>query len=116
MESRELSLEDVQKLPEPAAKHEVSQLPLAQSVLAHWQEFRPKMCAALEKEKKLYRAVLVAAHLTAELHQSLWKQGLPPDRVRELADREYYRLPDEQEQPSLTFDPSSLPASMETSA
>ena len=35
------------------------------------------------------------------------------DQAQELAYREWYLLPDEKEQPSLTFDPSSLEASTE---
>jgi hypothetical protein len=41
---------------------------------------------------------------------------MPFDRAQEIAYREWYLLPDEEEQPSLTFDPVRLqPVSLETS-
>jgi hypothetical protein len=115
-ETAELTLEQARKLPEPAAHKEVEETPFAQAVLKHWQEFRPKMCAEMEKAKVLYRLVLVAAFLTVELRVSLTQQGLSWEKVVELADHQWYRLPEEEEQPNLELTPSNLGLSMETSA
>src|SRR5690349_5207042 len=104
---------------EEQAKQEVETTPFAASVLSHWQEFRPKMCEGLKRQNQLYQSVWAAATRTIDLLQEL-QHGpakLPFDRAQEIAYREWYLLPDEEEQPSLTFDPARLqPVSLETSS
>jgi hypothetical protein len=92
----------------------VNQSSLAQAILKHWQEFRPKMCAELQKKDLLYRSELAAAGRTADLLVSLQQDGLSYDQAKEIAYREWYLLADEEEQPSLTFDPDRLQVELET--
>ena len=56
---------------EQKAKAEVDDSPFAQKVLAHWEEFRPKMCRGLQKQDYLYQAVWAAAVNTLELMSEL---------------------------------------------
>jgi hypothetical protein len=96
-------------------KDEVEGTPFAMGVLKHWREFRPKMCRGLDKQNLLYKSVMSAAVMTCQLMESLWKEGLSEDKAQEIAYPQWYLLPDEQEQPSLTFNPSSLPEAPPTS-
>lgn len=103
---------------EQQAKLEVLQSGFARKVLNHWQEFRPKMCKGLAKQSKLYQAVWAATTRTLDMMQELQfgDRKLAYDQAQELAYREWYLLPDEKDQPSLTFNPSQLhPVWMETS-
>jgi hypothetical protein len=51
----------------------------------HWEQFRPKYFAALEKSRNLEAALSVAAaDCVTELHD-LQQRGLAPDQAKELA-------------------------------
>ncbi len=91
-------------------KQAVQENSLATKTLKHWEEHRPKMCAGLASRNLLYQSVMTAAKLTSDLMVQLWKQGLEQDKIQEIALREWVLLPDEKDQPSLTFDPAMLPA------
>src|SRR5947209_3582586 len=90
-------------------KPEVEQSGLAMKILSHWTEFRPKMCKELKTKGRLYQSVLAAARMTASLLVELRQEGIPYDQASEVALREWYLLPSEKDQPSLTFDPGTLP-------
>jgi hypothetical protein len=92
-----LTLEEIEALPEKVCRRYVEEGGLSLSVLKHWREFRPKMCAGLEKQGLLYRSVLLAAVRTADLLVSLTREGLQADRAQEIAYREWYLLPDEED-------------------
>jgi hypothetical protein len=84
-------------------KRRVETTPLAVAVLNHWMEHRPKMCKELEESGDLHRLAYRAAVRTAKLQEDLWKQGLPEDQGREIANREWFRLPDEEDVPDLAL-------------
>lgn len=89
--------------------HQVQQNGLARKIKAHWEEFRPKMCKSLEEDHQLNKSVMSAALATAQIMLDLKQQGLSYDKASEIANAEYYLLPSEQDQPTLNFDPATLP-------
>lgn len=94
---------------------------LGKHILAHWQEFRPKMCKELEAQGKLREMVFYAQEKTAEEMEALWKQGLPHDRAWELARQKWAFLPDEEDEPNppnnpLNWSTTGEPQSPETTA
>ena len=59
------------RYPESVCRKEVEQAPLAMQVLQHWKEFRPKMCAELEKD-----GVIVCRHGAGSfVAEALQRQG-----------------------------------------
>ncbi len=83
--------------------------PLGCRILEHWSKYRPKMVAALQQQNQLEKAVFAAQELTGDLLYELTViQRMDDQMAREIAMREWALLPDEEDQPELSFDPASL--------
>jgi len=83
--------------------------PLGNQILEHWKRHRPMMVGNLERENQLQQAVFAAQELTGNLLYELTVvQKMDYQPAWEIATREWAFLPDEQDQPELTFDPASL--------
>jgi hypothetical protein len=91
--------------------------PLGYQILEHWRRYRPMMVEKLDKANQLQQAVFAAQELTTNLLYELTvirKMDYQP--AWELATKEWAFLPDEQDQPQLSFDPSTLDANQPWSA
>jgi hypothetical protein len=86
--------------------------PMASLILKHWLEFRPKMCAGLKKKGLLLASVEAAAQLTGDAMGELLSQKIPYNQAWEMIREEWALLPDEESQPSLSFDPATLPETL----
>jgi hypothetical protein len=87
----------------------ITMTPLGYRIQNHWMKYRPKMVAALRKEDQLEKAILAAQELTANLLYELTViQKMDHHMAREIAMREWALLPDEEDQPELSFNPANL--------
>ena len=83
--------------------------PLGYKILEHWKRYRPTMVRELEKGNHLQQAVFAAQELTGDLLYELTVvQKMDYHAAWEIATREWAFLPDEEDQPQLSFDPASL--------
>ena len=83
--------------------------PLGHQILEHWRHHRPKMVESLEGRNHLQRAIFAAQELTGNLLYELTVvQKMEYHRAWEIATREWAFLPDEEDQPLLSFDPATL--------
>jgi hypothetical protein len=83
--------------------------PLGHQILEHWRRYRPRMVEGLESGNHLKRAILAAQELTSNLLYELTVvQKMEYHRAWEIATREWAFLPDEEDQPQLSFDPATL--------
>jgi len=83
--------------------------PLGYQILEHWKRHRPTMVATLEKGNQLQQAVFAAQELTGNLLYELTViRKMDYQTAWELATREWAFLPDENDQPQLSFDPATL--------
>jgi hypothetical protein len=83
--------------------------PLGYQILDHWKLHRPKMVAMLEKGNQLQEAVFAAQELTGNLLYELTAvRKMDYQTAWEIATREWAFLPDEDDQPQLSFDPAML--------
>jgi len=83
--------------------------PLGHQILEHWKRHRPTMVGNLERENQLQRAIFAAQELTGNLLYELTVvQKMDYQPAWEIATREWAFLPDEQDQPQLSFDPATL--------
>jgi hypothetical protein len=83
--------------------------PLGYRSLDHWQRSRPTMVRDLESANHLQQAVFAAQELTGNLLYELTiVQKMEYHRAWEIATREWAFLPDEEDQPQLSFDPATL--------
>jgi hypothetical protein len=83
--------------------------PLGHQILEHWSTYRPKMVQALAARNQLLSAVLAAQELTSSLLYELAViRKMDYQIAWELATKEWAFLPDEEDQPQLSFDPATL--------
>ena len=83
--------------------------PLGHQILHHWRSHRPKMVENLERTNHLHQAIFAAQELTGNLLYELTVvQKIQYHRAWEIATREWAFLPDEDDQPQLSFDPATL--------
>jgi len=83
--------------------------PLGFKILDHWKLHRPKMVQALTEENHLQQAVIAAQELTTDLlHELAVTKKMDYQMAWEIATREWAFLPDEEDQPQLSFDPATL--------
>jgi hypothetical protein len=83
--------------------------PLGHQILNYWARYRPLMVERLTRENQLRQAVYAAQELTGNLLYELTavrKMDYQP--AWEMATREWAFLPDEEDQPRLSFDPAKL--------
>ncbi len=88
---------------------ETTLTPLGHQILEHWKRYRPTMVAKLEQANRLQQAIFAAQELTGNLLYELTavrKMAYQP--AWEIATREWAFLPDEKDQPELSFDPATL--------
>jgi hypothetical protein len=83
--------------------------PLGHQILEHWRHHRPKMVEKLERATQLPQAIFAAQELTGNLLYELTVvQKMDYQPAWEIATREWAFLPDEEDQPQLSFDPANL--------
>ena len=83
--------------------------PLGHQILEHWSKYRPKMVATLTAQNHLPQAIFAAQELTGNLlYELAVVQKMEYQIAWELATREWAFLPDEEDQPQLSFDPATL--------
>ena len=83
--------------------------PLGYQILGHWKRHRPTMVENLEKADQLQQAVFAAQELTGNLLYELTVvQKMDYQVAWEIATKEWAFLPDEEDQPQLSFDPATL--------
>ena len=83
--------------------------PLGHKILKHWRKYRPTMVAMLSERNQLQQAIFAAQELTGNLLYELTVvQKMDYQMAWELATREWAFLPDEEDQPQLSFDPATL--------
>jgi hypothetical protein len=83
--------------------------PLGYQILEHWSKYRPRMVAMLSAQNQLMQAIFAAQELTGNLLYELTVvQKMDYQIAWELATREWAFLPDEEDQPQLSFDPATL--------
>ena len=83
--------------------------PLGLKILDHWKRHRPKMVEELLSRNRLQAAVFAAQELTTDLlHELAVIQKMDYQAAWEIATREWAFLPDEEDQPQLSFDPANL--------
>jgi len=83
--------------------------PLGQQILEHWKRHRPAMVRKLIQENQLQQAIYAAQELTGNLLYDLTVvQKMNYQPAWEIATREWAFLPDEEDQPRLSFDPATL--------
>ena len=83
--------------------------PLGNQILEHWRRHRPMMVEELDKGNQLQQAIFAAQELTGNLLYELTVvQKVDYQPAWEIATREWAFLPDEEDQPQLSFDPASL--------
>jgi len=83
--------------------------PLGHKILEHWKRHRPTMVAALDQAGRLQQAVYAAQELTGNLlYELAVVQKMDYQFAWEIATREWAFLPDEEDQPELSFDPATL--------
>ena len=83
--------------------------PLGHQILEHWRRHRPTMVENLERGNQLQEAIFTAQELTGNLLYELTVvQKMDYQPAWEIATREWAFLPDEADQPQLSFDPVTL--------
>jgi hypothetical protein len=83
--------------------------PLGHQILEHWKRHRPKMVESLERASRLQQAIFAAQELTGNLLYELTVvKKMEYHRAWEIATREWAFLPDEEDQPQLSFNPATL--------
>jgi hypothetical protein len=83
--------------------------PHGHKILEHWNRHRPTMVATLARENQLQQAVFAAQELTGNLlYELMTVQKMDYQFAWEIATREWAFLPDEEDQPQLSFDPATL--------
>jgi hypothetical protein len=83
--------------------------PLGYQILEHWKRHRPTMVATLAKGNQLQQAVFAAQELTGDLlYELMVVRKMDYQFAWEIATREWAFLPDEEDQPQLSFDPATL--------
>ena len=83
--------------------------PLGYKILDHWKRHRPTMVRDLEQANQLQQSVFAAQELTGNLlYELAVVQKMEYQTAWEIATREWAFLPDEQDQPQLSFDPAML--------
>ncbi len=83
--------------------------PLGYRIQEHWSRYRPKMVAALREQNQFEKAIYAAQELTGDLLYDLTVvQKMDYQMAWEIATREWAFLPDEEDQPELSFDPANL--------
>ncbi len=83
--------------------------PLGHQILDHWKRHRPLMVQQLEHGNHLQQAIFAAQELTGNLLYELTVvQKIEYHRAWEIATKEWAFLPDEEDQPNLSFDPATL--------
>ena len=83
--------------------------PLGHRILEHWRRHRPTMVEKLAKGNQLQQAVFAAQELTGNLlYELMVVQKMDYQFAWEIATREWAFLPDEEDQPQLSFDPATL--------
>ena len=83
--------------------------PLGHQILEHWRRHRPTMVENLDKGNQLQQAIFAAQELTGNLLYELTVvQKVDYQPAWEIATREWAFLPDEEDQPQLSFDPATL--------
>ena len=83
--------------------------PLGSQILEHWRRHRPMMVEELDKGSQLQQAIFAAQELTGNLLYELTVvQKMDYQPAWEIATREWAFLPDEEDQPQLSFDPATL--------
>ena len=82
---------------------------LGHKILEHWRRHRPTMVENLAKGNQLQQAVFAAQELTGNLlYELMVVQKMDYQFAWEIATREWAFLPDEEDQPQLSFDPATL--------
>lgn len=83
--------------------------PLGHQILEHWRRHRPTMVEKLDKGNQLQQAIFAVQELTGNLLYELTVvQKMDYQPAWEIATREWAFLPDEEDQPQLSFDPATL--------
>jgi len=83
--------------------------PLGHEILEHWKRHRPAMVQRLLQANQLHQAIFAAQELTGNLLYDLAVvQKMDYQPAWEIATKEWAFLPDEEDQPQLSFDPASL--------
>ena len=83
--------------------------PLGHQILEHWRRHRPKLVENLERGNHLQQAIFAAQELTGNLLYELTVvRKMECHRAWEIATKEWAFLPDEEDQPHLSFDPATL--------
>ena len=83
--------------------------PLGHQILEHWSRYRPRMVAGLTAQNRLMSAIFAAQELTSSLLYELTvARKMDYQMAWELATKEWAFLPDEEDQPQLSFDPAEL--------
>ena len=83
--------------------------PLGHEILEHWSKYRPRMVEALTAQNELLPAIFAAQELTGNLlYELAVVRKMDYQIAWELATKEWAFLPDEQDQPQLSFDPATL--------
>ena len=83
--------------------------PLGHRILEHWRRHRPTMVENLANANQLQQAVFAAQELTGNLlYELMVVQKMDYQFAWEIATREWAFLPDEEDQPQLSFDPATL--------
>jgi len=83
--------------------------PLGHQILEHWKQHRPAMVRKLTQDNRIQQAIHAAQELTGNLLYELTVvQKMDYQPAWEIATREWAFLPDEQDQPRLSFDPATL--------
>ena len=87
----------------------VTLTPLGHQILEHWRRHRPTMVENLERGNQLQVAAFAAQELTGNLLYELTVvRKMEYHWAWEIATREWAFLPDENDQPQLSFDPATL--------
>jgi hypothetical protein len=83
--------------------------PLGHQILEHWKRHRPMMVKKLERGNQLQQSIFAAQELTGNLLYELTVvQKMDYQPAWEIATKEWAFLPDEEDQPQLSFDPANL--------
>jgi hypothetical protein len=83
--------------------------PLGHQILEHWKRYRPTMVETLDKGSQLQQAIFAAQELTGNLlYELAVVRKMDYQFAWEIATREWAFLPDEEDQPQLSFDPATL--------
>ena len=83
--------------------------PLGNQILEHWRRHRPMMVEELDRGSQLRQAIFAAQELTGNLlYELMVVQKMDYQPAWEIATREWAFLPDEEDQPQLSFDPATL--------